>query len=143
MTIPLDTKSYDYKIYKTLNEDVELISNQYGRYDLNMRDKDYVNVTGLNSLQNACVIAILTRYNELKTPLYEGFGCRVHELIKGNKTRLQDFKIETYLTETLDHMRRVKNVNWINVTEKTNNSYEVSFSITSLNDELVTGKVSL
>lgn len=143
MTIPLDTKSYDYKVYKTLNEDVQLIGNQYGRYDLNMVDKDYVNVTGHNSLQNACVIAILTRYNELKTPLYNGFGCRVHELIKGNKTRLQDFKIETYITETLNNMRRVKNVNWVEITEETNESYDVSFSITSINDEIIKGKVSL
>lgn len=142
MTIPLDTNSYDYKFNKTLNEDVQLTGNQYGRYDLTMKNKDYVNVTGLNSLQNACIIAILTRYNELKTPLYTGFGCRVHELIKGNKTRLQAYKIETYLIETLQDMRRVKNVNWLEVTEE-DDSYTASFSITSINDEIVKGKVSL
>lgn len=143
MTIPLNTKSYDYKVYKTLNEDVQLIGNQYGRYDLNMQDKDYVNVTGHNSLQNACIIAILTRYNELKTPLYTGFGCRVHELIKGNKTKLQLFKMEAFLTETLNDMRRIKTVNWVEITEKDSDSYNVLFNVTSINDEIVNGQVSL
>ena len=109
MTLPIDTNSYDFRYNKTLNEDVNLVGNEYGKYDLDMDNDDYVNVVGVNSLANACIIAILTRYNELKdNPTYTGFGCRVHGLIKDNQNKLTKFKIETYLTETLNAMRRVE-----------------------------------
>ena len=143
MTLPINTKSYDFKYLKTLNEDVHLVSDVYGKYDLDMDNGDYINVTGNNSLQNACIIAILTRYNELKNPTYTGFGCKVHDLIKGNKTKLQRFKIETTITDTLNRMRRIKTVNYVNVTENDADSYCVAFEITSINDQNVKGKVIL
>lgn len=144
MALPVDYNSYDYKYNKTLNEDVKLVSNEYGKYDLALDNGDYVNITGLESLRNACIIAILTRHNELKdNPTYEGFGCRVHDLIKGNKTKLLRYKMEISLTETLNQMRRIKTVNWLKIVEDDVQSYMVSFSITSINDETVKGKVAL
>ena len=141
--LPIDTSSYDYKFQKTLNEDVKLVSDEYGKYDLDMHNGDYTNITGLNSLQNACIIAILTRYGELKTPTYNGFGCRVHDLIKDNKNRMFLYKLEISLTETLNRMRRIKTVNWMNITEDDAHSYSVAFNVTSINDETVKGEVLL
>ena len=142
--LSVDPLSYDYKFNKTLNEDVKLKSNEYGRYDLDMTEDDYINVTGHKSLLNACIIAILTRYNELKQiPLYEGFGCRVHDQVKYNKTRLQTYKIETAIQETLDKMRRVKTVDYLEVVDTGPYSYGVNFQITSINDFTVKGKVNL
>ena len=72
MSLPIDTNSFDYKHNKTLNEDVKLKSDEYGKWDLSFENGDYVNVTGLASLHNACIIAILTRFRELsENPTYE------------------------------------------------------------------------
>ena len=144
MTLPIDASSYDYKFNKTLNEDVKLISDEYGKYDLDMHNGDYTNITGLNSLQNACIIAILTRYGELRdNPTYDGFGCRVHDLIKDNKTNMLLYKLEVSLTEVLNKMRRIKTVNWLNIVEDDAHSYKVAFNVTSINDETVKGEVAL
>ena len=142
--LPIDTSSYDYKFNKTLNEDVKLVSDGYGKYDLDIRNGDYTNITGLNSLQNACIIAILTRSGELRdNPTYQGFGCRVHDLIKDNKTRMFLYKLEISLTETLNRMRRIKTVNWLNIVEDDTHSYSVAFNVTSINDETIKGEVAL
>ena len=143
MTLPINAESYDYKYNKTLNEDVNLVSNTYGKFDLDMDNGDYVNVTGVHSLENACIIAIMTRYNELKIPTYTGFGCKVHDLIKGNKHRLLKFKIETSITEVLENMRRIKKINWLKITEDDTRSYKVVFNVTSINDEIVQSEMVL
>ena len=144
MPLPVDTDSYDYKFNRTLNEDVKLVSNIYGRFDLAMDNGDYINVTGHDSLKNAIIIAIMTRYNELKTnPLYPNFGCKVHDVIKGNKSNLLLFKIETSILESLNKMRRVKTVDWLEIIENDRYSYEVKFTVTSINDVVVKGSVML
>lgn len=143
MTLPVDTESYDYKFNKTLNEDVQLISDEYGEWDIKMVDGDYVNVTGVASLHNACIIAILTRYGELNDiPTYDQFGDKVYQVIKDNQTRLTEFKIETFIQEVLEKMRRIQRVNEVSVTKKSD-FYLVEFTVTSINDELVRGSVSL
>lgn len=144
MALPLDTSSYDYKYLKNLNEDVKLKSDIYGSWDLDMDNDDYINVTGNNSLLNACIIAIMTRFKELKTiSTYDGFGCRVHELIKDNQTKIFLYKLETSINEVLSNMRRIRTVNWINISKTGVHEYTVSFSITSVNDEIIKGELSL
>lgn len=141
MTLPIKEESIDYKLYKTLNEDVKLKSNNYGKFDIQFENGDYVNVTGNESLKNAIIIAIMTRYNEL-TNLYTGFGCRVHELIKDNQNTMTRYKLELYVSEVLENMRRIKGVNSINITEL-DSKYLVEFIVTSINDEIVKGSVKL
>ena len=141
MTLPIKEESIDYKLYKTLNEDVKLKSNNYGKFDIQFENGDYVNVTGNESLKNAIIIAIMTRYNEL-TNLYTGFGCRVHELIKDNQNTMTKYKLELYVSEVLENMRRIKGVNSINITEL-DSKYLVEFIVTSINDEIVKGSVKL
>lgn len=144
MSLKVDTDSYDWKFLRTLNEDAQLTSNEYGEWDLKMQDGDYVNVTGLESLGNACVIAIMTRYAELSSnPLYEEFGCRVHELVKDNMNTMTTYKMEMFITETLQNMRRVETINTINVTKTEANKFQVYFNITSINDEIVSGGLTL
>ena len=141
MTLPIKEESIDYKLYKTLNEDVKLKSNNYGKFDIQFENGDYVNVTGNESLKNAIIIAIMTRYNEL-TNLYTGFGCRVHELIKDNQNTMTRYKLELYVSEVLENMRRIKEVNSINITEL-DSKYLVEFIVTSINDEIVKDSVKL
>lgn len=144
MSLKVNTESEDYRFYKTLNEDVELIPNKWGKYDLNFADEDYVNVTGKKSLYNAIIIAIMTRFNELEDiPLYEGFGCRAHEVIKELKSDMVLYRIEVFITDVLENMRRISEINEINVTDGENQKYHVYFNVTSINDEIVAGEVEL
>lgn len=144
MTLPIDTTSEDYKYNKTLNEDVRLKSDEYGFFDLDMDNGDYINVTGLDSLLNSCIIAIMTRQGELvNNPTYNEFGCQAHELPKMNQNRLFLFKLEAYVNDVLSKMRRVKSVNQIKITRTDVHDYQVEFDITSINDEIVKGSVVL
>jgi len=141
--LPIDTESYDYRFNKTLNEDVQLKPNTYHKYDIQIENGDYVNVTGKESLYNAIIIAILTRYNEIKNNLYEEFGCRAHDLIKANKSEMTRYKIEIFVEETLENMRRISEINYLEIKESETHLYNVNFSVTSINDELIKGEVTL
>lgn len=145
MPLPIDTESIDYKFYTTLHEDVRLKSNEYGEWDLDFQNGDWVNVTGVDSLVNACIIAIMTRLDELDyTELYAGFGCRIHELIKRNKSRNVLYQMEIFITDVLTNMRRVAKVNYVTITDNPNNQnyyYKVNFSVTCIHDEEEEGEI--
>lgn len=144
MSLTVDTTSDDFRFYKTLNEDVQLKADSFNRFDIQFDNYDYVNVTGNESLYNAIIIAIMTRFQELSSnQLYDGFGCRVHELIKANQSPMVIYKIELFITEVLENMRRIKDVNWITVTEAEDGKYNVEFNVTSINDDMVNGSVLL
>lgn len=141
LTLPIDTESYSYRFYKTLNMDVKLKPNEYGEWDIVWDEytNDWVNIDGFESLANACVIAIMTRWTEEEfLPPYEEFGCRVHELIKANKSKNSLYLIELYITETLENIRRVKKVNWVSVEDCKDDlayEYHVGFSVSCMRDE--------
>lgn len=140
MTLPYD----EYNKFKTLNEDIKLVPDKYGVYDMEFINGDLHNVTGLESLYNACILIIMTRYQELTSnKTYNSFGCRVHELIKDNKSKMLLYKLEVYIEEVLKSMRRVKNVNEIIITETGAYEYNVHFNITSITDETIRGDVLL
>lgn len=146
MVLPCDFDDDNHRFYQTLNEDILLKPNCWNEWDMQFQNGDLVNVTGHESLQNAICIAIMTRYNELQhNQLYSNFGCRIHELIKANKSLMVKYKIELYVNDVLKQMRRVKKINWINVTENTMEPYNyyVTWSVTSITDEIVEGEVNL
>lgn len=146
MTLPINYESEDYQHFKTLNEDVQVrpISPTSEHWDIQMENGDYVNVTGKESLHNAICIAIMTRFNELDfIPLYEEFGCRAHELIKANKSEMVRYEIELFISEVLEKMRRIQEVNNLKVSESDTHSYFVEFNVTSINDEKITGSVTI
>lgn len=144
MVLPVDMDSDDYRFYKTLNEDVQIkpVSPTSQHWDIQIQDGDYVNVTGFESLKNAICIAIMTRFNELDfIGLYDGFGCRIHELVKANKSEMVLYKIELFVVEVLENMRRISSVNSVKVTDDDAYSYHIDFNVTSISDEIVTGSV--
>lgn len=142
--LPCDFDDDDYRFYKTLNEDILLKPNKWNEWDMQFHEGDVVNVTGHDSLHNAICIAIMTRYQELKhNPLYSDFGCRIHELIKANKSEMVKYKMELFVQDVLRNMRRVKNVNEIIITETGAYEYNVHFNITSITDETIMGDVLL
>lgn len=141
MVLPVDYESYSYLFYKNLNEDVKLKSDEYGRWDIdfNYGNDDWYNVNGFESVFNACVIAIMTRFDELEfMELYDDFGCRVHELIKANKSKNVRYDMELFITEVLSNMRRIKSVNWVEVTDSYDDkkyNYLIRFSVSCMLDE--------
>ena len=141
MVLPVDMESYSYRFYQNLNKDVKLKSDKYGRWDIDFNNEtdDWVIVDGFESVFNACVIAILTRFDELEfMELYDDFGCRIHELIKANKSNDVLYRMELFVTEVLNNMRRIEKVNWVRVTDNPNGQtydYQVSFNVTCLIDE--------
>lgn len=139
MTLPIDIESYNYRFYKNLNDDVKLESNEFNEWDIVFENDDWVNISGFDSLLNACVIAILTRFGELNDIVtYEDFGCRIHELIKANKSKNIIYMMELFVTEVLSNIRRIKKVNWVNITDNPDNqlyNYKINFSITALSDD--------
>ena len=142
--LPCDFDDDDHRFYQTLNEDILLKPNKWNEWDMQFHEGDVVNVTGHDSLHNAICIAIMTRYQELKhNPLYSDFGCRIHELIKANKSEMVKYKMELFVQDVLRNMRRVKNVNEIIITETGANEYNVHFNITSITDETIRGDVLL
>ncbi len=148
MMLPVDYDSDDYRFNKTLHMDVEILPDQWNnKWDLQLNDGDYKILSGADSLRNAINIAIMTRYNELKNELYyPGFGCKIHELVKANKSIVVQKKIEYYCENVLNEMRRVKRVNEIIVTDNKDintHKYGVFFNITSINDEIINGSVKL
>ena len=140
MVLPHNTTDINHRLYSTLNEDVKLTSDEYGRWDLDFANGDIVYVDGLKSLENACIIAIMTRFNELKNPLYVDFGCRVHELIKENQSSMTEYKIREFIAETLNSMRRIKTVHWVHLEKSKENyyKYKVTFNITSIDNQTLT-----
>lgn len=144
MTLTVDLESDDYRFYKTLNEDVQLMPDEFNQWDLQMENGDYVNVAGNQSLHNAICIAIMTRYGELKdNPLYDEFGCHVHELIKANKSPMVEYEVELFVVEVLEEMRRIQEVNWVEVTDSEDHAYKIAFNVTSISDEIVEGSVEI
>lgn len=130
---------------KTLNEDVRLIPNEYGEWDIDFQNDDWVNVSGVDSVLNACIIAIMTRFKELGfLETYENFGCKVHELIKENKGKDTKYHIELYIAEVLEKIRRIKTVNWVEVTDSPDDeyyNYKVTFNITCISDDDEDGEI--
>ena len=144
MPLRIDINSDDFKFNKTLNEDVQIKPNKCNKWDLQFKDKDYVNVAGSESLHNAICIAIMTRFKELNNnPLYSDFGCSIHELIKANKSSMVEYKIQLYVEEVLEKMRRVHTVNFVNVSSSEHFKYTITFNVTSINDEIIEGSVEL
>ena len=111
--LPVDYESDDYRFNKTLHMDVEILPDPWNnKWDLQFTDddnKDFKILSGTESLRNAINIAIMTRYEELKNELYyPGFGCKIHELLKANKSITVQKKIGYYCENVLLQMRRVK-----------------------------------
>ena len=148
LMLPRDETSDDYRFNKTLHMDVEVLPDRWNnKWDLQFSDGDFKILTGADSLRNAINIAIMTRYEELKNELYyPGFGCKIHELVKANKSLVVQKKIQYYCENVLNQMRRIKRVNEIIVTDNKDNNahkYGVYFNITSINDEIISGSVNL
>lgn len=148
MMLPVDYTDDDYRFNKTLHMDVEVLPDTWNnKWDLQFKDGDFKILTGHESLRNAINIAIMTRYQELqKNELYTDFGCKIHELVKANKSNTVQKKIQYYCENVLNQMRRIKRVNEIIVTDNKDNNahkYGVYFNITSINDEIISGSVNL
>jgi phage baseplate assembly protein W len=127
-----------FQSYKAMTNDIKLVPDEYGEWDIEFNNQDFVNIGGAEALHNAIVILLLTRYGELKTnPLYkDDFGCKIHGIVKDNQNSLNKYKLEKYIEESLLKVRRISKINQIKV-DDINYGYNVLISIDSLNNERV------
>lgn len=127
-----------FESYRGMINDIKLIPDEYGEWDIGFANQDFVNVGGAKALYNAIVILLLTRYGELKNnPLYkDDFGCKIHSLIKDNQNSLNKYKVEKYIEESLRKMRRIDRINNISVTD-VKYGYDVYININALNSERI------
>ena len=133
-----------FQSYKSMTNDIKLVPNEYGEWDIQFSTHDLVNVGGAEALHNAIVILLLTRYGELKhNPLYgDDFGCKIHSLVKDNQNSLNKYKVEKYIEESLRKMRRISRINYIRVTD-VNYGYDVQINVDGLNNENIVVKLEL
>ena len=137
-----DAVSYNYR---TLNKDIALFKRYNGQWDLMFDKGDLVSATELHSLQTGIIIACLTSWNYLArygNPTYAEFGNEAYTLLKANKGVNTRYKIEQFFIDCLNRMRRVYLVEDLTVNDVPNNPYMyyVTFSVISINNELVNGE---
>ena len=125
------------------NKDINLNDTGHGYFDIQINNKELDIVTGLDSVENGIIIAILTRFNELKKlPSYSDFGCRVYELIKAPATKLNQAKVRNYIKESVNAMNRISSVDKVTLTP-TQLGYNVMVECTTINGNLVRTEVTL
>lgn len=135
--------------YKTLHHDATLEKKENGLWDYTWKDNNYKDASGLESVHNACILALLTGYNEIgrhQIPPYQNFGNRSYELLKKNKDNLTQHKIESYFTECLENIRRIREVQELIVTENIKGSlytYNVFFRVLTITNEVIEDNISL
>lgn len=120
-----------------LNKDIDLNHAGYGFWDVSLDKDGFKLVDDVASLENGFIISILTRFKELQElPTYKDYGCRVHEMIKTRKTKLNEFKIKNYIQDSIEAMNRVASVEDVQLTP-TILGYHVMIYATSISGDLV------
>ena len=145
--------------YKTLGRDIEIqrrdqAQNKYhnprkseldGRWDRSWEKGDFVQAKGNQAVYNAITLSILTAKNELENkglPTYKGFGNRSYELLKENKNRMTLYKIESYFTDAINRIRRIREVLELNINEYDVHSFDINFTAATINDTIISGNLN-
>jgi phage gp46-like protein len=132
----LDSLNKDFKLEKKYDSKGE----DTGKFDRKLVHGDWVQVEGVESLQNGIIIAILTVPGELDSnPTYIGFGNKSWMLMKDNNNRMNFLRKEQYTKEVLNRMYRVAHVNVINVTGSATDPFEMdtTFLVTAITDDTI------
>ena len=150
MVVKIDNTDKEALHTITLHQDITLTQKPNGLWDYGWDtiNNDYHISTGTDSLYNACVLALLTGYNEIgrnNIPLYKDFGNKSYSLLKANKNNLTLHKIKSYFTSCLENIRRVQEVISLEVIENNNNiyTYKVYFQVLSITNEIIEGTINL
>ena len=134
--------------YRTLNRDIGLVKRSNGQWDLWFDNGDNVYATEFHSLQVGIIVACLTSWNYMNrygNPTYEVFGNESYSLLKRNKSQDVQFKIKAYFEECLNRMRRVHEVENLEVHEVEDNPYKylVTFTVRAMSNYLVDGSFEI
>ena len=134
--------------YRTLNRDIGLVKRSNGQWDLWFDNGDNVYATEFHSLQVGIIVACLTSWNYLNrygNPTYAVFGNESYSLLKQNKSQEVMFKIRAYFEECLLRMRRVHEVERLEVHEVKENPYKylVTFTVRAMSNYLVSGSFEI
>jgi len=132
--------------YVTLGKDVNLKYLGLGRYDRDWYHYNFVQVTGIDSLNNAIRIKVMTILNELNVlQPYDGFGNGAWGVLKDLMTPINMITIQQDFETALKEMRRIKIVNdvKVEVDSKYLNTVNVTYNVTSIDDQLIASGVTL
>jgi hypothetical protein len=130
--------------FGVLDKDIKYEHLGHGFYDRKVESGDFKNVEGLESLSTACLLTIMTAFQEMsKNPTYKNFGCNAWSKIKKNRTRLTLMEIKNDVEKALESISRVKTVNNVEVLELQSKELKVNYSVTGINDQILTGGVYL
>lgn len=157
-----DIQSYYIEDYKTLHHDIGLVQRTNGLWDLwfgqdeiskyykdnnylDIVEGDIVSATEVHSLQVGIIISCLTSWNYLNrtgNPIYTEFGNEAYSLLKKNKGTNTQYKIKQFFIDCLNRMRRVYNVEFLNVYDVENEPYiyKVKFRVLSITNTIVDGE---
>jgi hypothetical protein len=132
--------------YSTLGRDIDIHRrNEDGRWDRTLEKGDFKLLKGKDCVENDITIALLTAYNELGSKglsTYNNFGNHSYELLKENKSSMLVFKLENYFKEVINKIRRVKTVLNLEILEYNIHSFDVIFSVDTLQDVTISGEVN-
>lgn len=140
------TTNYNLPTYETLGKDVNLKYLGLGGYDRDWYHYDFVQVEGMDSLNNAIRVAVMTILNELNVlSPYNGFGNGAWGVLKDVMSPLNLIVVEEAFITSLQNMRRIATVNSVKVEvdEINLNTLNVTYNVTSIDDQMVSGGVVL
>lgn len=129
----------------TQHKDFRLERTGTMRWDRVVESGDFILDEGMYSLRNAIILKILTVWGELyDNPTYNRWGDTAYRYLKQNKTPMTIFRIREAIRIALDEIRRIKEINVLNVTKNTSNlnKVDVYFKVTAHNDKTVEGGLS-
>lgn len=131
-----------------LHKDVQLKPTSNGFFDIEFdyykpeRYNDFKIVNDIDSLKNAVILSILTMYDEVDTPNYKGYGCRVRELLKSNFTLFEINTMRSYITRVIENIARIETLDSLEITKHDNN-FHVELEVTSITGEYKLVEVDL
>lgn len=115
-----------------------------GRWDRAIDKGDFIQVKGDEAVYNAITLSVLTAYKELENKglkTYTDYGNQSYELLKENKNKLTLFKLESYFTKAINRIRRVREVVKLNIKEYTQYSFDINFTVYTIEDTIVSGNI--
>ena len=61
-------------------------------------------------------------------------------MIKDNQSEMVEYEMGLFITDVLENMRRIQEINELEVTPNSE-GYKIYFKVTDINDEMVSGSV--
>ena len=132
--------------FNILGKDIQLAPSTDGYYDRVLQNGDWVMLNGIECLQNDIDLCLNVRYGEMvNNPTYGNWGNPAWNDIKLNNNGLMRTAIQEAFSNAILGISRVKSLDYINIVFDPTppGGVDVTYSVTGMDDQSVTGTVSL